>query len=187
MPEPKRLDLPRIKERDEEALRGLFDLLLPRLLRQARVYSRAFPLGGLDIDDLAQSALLKIYTHLDKAPLDDEARFLAWCNVIAKHLVLDSVKTLRRRALECDYYDTVAEVQRSAAAATPEPTEVRLLETLLKNLSQEDRELVLVRSSGKTLAEIAKASGVSRATLYRRYRSIVDGLRERLKSELQRK
>jgi RNA polymerase sigma factor (sigma-70 family) len=162
MPESKRVNLPRIKDRDEEALRGLFDFLLPPLSRQVCLYARELPLIDLNVDNLVHDALLKIYVHLDKAPLDDESRFLAWCNVITKNVLLDSARTLRRRDLECYYYDeAAAEILEPEAPEIPEPAAVRLLENLLNNLSQEDRDLILLRSAGKTLAEIAEARGVA--------------------------
>lgn len=181
MPESKRLNLQQIKDRNEEALRDLFNLLLPLLSRRARVYSSELRLSGLDVDDLVQDALLKIYAHLDKAPLDDESRFLAWCNVIARNVLLDSARKFRRRDLECDYYDAV--VEESAAVEMSDPGVANLLKSLLDNLSQEDREVILLRAAGKPLAEIAEARGLSRATIYRRYRSIVDVLRERLEAD----
>src|SRR5262245_60528436 len=192
MAEPQELNLQQIKDRDEGALHELFEYLFPRLKRLSYLYARRYGRNVLDADDLAHEALLKIYTHLDKAPLEEISHFLAWCDVVMRNLILDNVRRMRRRDLECEHFES------EASFRTPEMSTANfegldairtreILEVFLNNLSQEDRELDEFRLNGITLTDVANERGQTRDQIYRRYNHVINKLRRQLQSELDTK
>jgi RNA polymerase sigma factor (sigma-70 family) len=179
MPEQLALNFQKIKDRDEAALRELFELLLPRLRYISRRYSG--PRGYPDADELAQEALLKIYSHLDKAPMDDTQRFMSWCMVVARNVAVDYARKSQREEIQCERFDA----EPRAAEMLTERTQL-LLSEALSGLSQADRELLECRLKGTAMSEIAEMQNQSRASVYRRYSRILNELRKQLELETER-
>jgi RNA polymerase sigma factor (sigma-70 family) len=165
------LNLQKIKERDEEALRQLFELLLPRL----RSISRSYP----DADELVQEALFRIYSHLDKAPMDDSPpRFMSWCMAIVRNVARDYARKLRREESQCERFDAEPRVADLLTGRTHS-----ILEKALSQLSKSDRELLESRLSGTPMSAIAELQHESSAVVYRRYTRILSELRKQFQLE----
>jgi RNA polymerase sigma factor (sigma-70 family) len=175
MPE---LDVQKIKERDEQALRQLFDELHPRLALLAHRYGMTTP----DVEDVLQAALVKIFTNLDKAPATDSQKFRTWCYVVMRNVMFDNFRRLRMREMREMEHERF---EASLSEIQPETLRVQdQLKSEIEKLPENDRNLLMLRMDGNSLAEIAEKTGKSKAHIARQYNRVVKQLRERLEPYL---
>ncbi len=137
---------------DARAMEELVAQLSPRLMR----FFSGPPLTRADAEDLLQECWLRIHhsrhTYLPSEPL------LPWIFAIARHTRLDDFRRRQRRGRR---EVLVAEVPERAApsAATAGPPDVM---RLLGELPESQREvLLLMKVSGMSLEEVARATGAS--------------------------
>jgi RNA polymerase sigma-70 factor (ECF subfamily) len=145
----------RYQQADAAAVEELVTRLSPRLLRFL-----AWPrLNQGGAEDLLQDCWLRI--HRARHTYRPSEPVLPWIFAIARHTRLDGYRKRRRRELR---ETLVAEVPESAVRATQAATQattldddlLRMIETLPR--SQQD-VLVMLKVSGMTLEEVARATG----------------------------
>jgi RNA polymerase sigma factor (sigma-70 family) len=187
MPEDEiQLDIEGLRSRDENALRDLFDHLLPFLRQRAEWEVRRFGGHAMDADDLAHQALMKVYENLDRFIGDDSTpdqdvlrRLRSISFTILRNMAMDTYRrNSRRYQMECEHFDLERPQVDPVQLGITEIETAELLKEILSELSEEDRKLVELRFiEGRTLAEIAESQSVTKSTLYQRYRRIMEKLR----------
>lgn len=133
-----------------------------------------------ECDELVQTTILRIYEHLDKAPLDDERSFLRWCVIIQRNIYVDSLRRKRRVELERGFYE---EEQARQPESAQGDRIFQALSALMDKISYADREVLYALSQDKTISEIAAEKGLSKSTLHRRVQSIMKQLQEGLAAD----
>ena len=170
------LDLQQLKDGDETALRQFFDELYPLLLRATQI-----GLGRYETEDVVHEAIFKIYKNIDKAPTESKERLFGWCKHVALNVARDFYRKSRRRRIECRNFE-----EESPINVDPTLTEqyAGLLDRFLKELSEDEQNLVQHRLAGMSMVDIARELDVSERDAYMRYHFAIQKLRERLSSDL---
>jgi len=169
------LNIEKIKSGDKEELQGLFEILLPRIRYLVRRSSRSAP--DIDVEDLVQEVILRIYSNLHKFDSTRGHPFLAWCNGVAKNVIYEYWRRERLMIigpLDIDEVDAenLPESQRQQESIDL----TRILEEAIKTLSPDQRKMVQLRFEGKMIGEIAEELGITRATAHRRYLKALETL-----------
>jgi RNA polymerase sigma-70 factor (ECF subfamily) len=171
-----KLDIEKLKAGDQEELKQLFDWLVPQLHSVVRRYA-----GRVDADDIAQEAILKIYTNLVKFKGGDPAHFLRWCQAIARNISIDRMRMCRAKEEPMALYELPSEDHFASAHAEEMGKEVR---HALSKLTAEEQILIELRYlENLSYSEIANRLEVSPATLRSRLYRAIQKLREILKAE----
>jgi RNA polymerase sigma-70 factor (ECF subfamily) len=151
---PTRADLAR-----DEALRW-FDLLRDPL-RRYLLCTGAIP---ADADEAVQESFLRLYQHLGKS--GDLANVRAWVFQVARNYVRDERKSARfRRTVPLD--DAMQREGRfTDPGGNPEhralrDERARRLQAAMEKLPQQQKECMLLRSSGLLYREIADVLGIN--------------------------
>lgn len=185
-----KLDIDGLRKRDEAALRGLFDFLLPALRNRAEWDVRRIGGHAVDAEDLAHQAILKIYENLDRFLGDDtgasdeerQKRLLMISIRVMRNLALDHARRYSRRlGNECRNFDLESLYSTEDKFGLGQPELLETFKELLDTLSDRDRQLLTARLAGQTMAEIAQSQGLTMSTVYRQYQRIMSHLREQLK------
>lgn len=147
-----------IQKKDMNALEQLY------ITMKASVYGLAYVYTGShsDADDIVQNTFLHIWNRADKYK---EKSPRSWIMTIARNLSIDYIRASKRftelnddiRAE--DEYETIADSD--------------FLHTLLKNLDESEREIVLLYSHGLSHAEIAKVVSRPYATVRWKYSNAI--------------
>lgn len=146
----------------EEALRW-FD----RLREPLRRYLMCTGASAADADDAVQESFLRLYQHLVKN--GDRTNLWGWMFQVARNYLRDEKKSARQRR-------TVAldDVTRERGPADPQGSpehcalgeeRTRRLRTAIGKLPEQQRECMLLRSSGLRYREIAKVLGIQTASV----------------------
>ncbi|MEM9193742.1 MAG: RNA polymerase sigma factor [Myxococcota bacterium] len=169
--------VPRVLAGEERAVRELFLLLTPSLLRVARgVLGRDHP----DVEDVVQDALVRVLRALPSFRGEGGIRHFA-CR-IAVRATSDFVRRRRNQPF--------LSLDSEALEATPVPdaAEARrrklLMELLLQEISENQAETLIMRAVlGYSIEEIAEATGAPMNTVRSRLRLSKDAIRRRVESD----
>jgi RNA polymerase sigma-70 factor, ECF subfamily len=137
---------------DLAAARSLIELISPDLYR----YLTAQSVGRGDADDLLQEVWLRIHrvrhTYQPGRPL------LPWVYAIARRVRVDHYRRAVRTSVREQHWEEARESSRSAA----ESAHVNELQELLAPLSESEREVLeMMKLSGMSLEEVARATSCS--------------------------
>ena len=115
-----------------------------------------------DVEDLVQETLLAV--HNQRHTYDPALPVTAWVNAIARYKLVDF---LRRRAGREALNEPIEDDDEFVAASDDEPREARRdLDKLLAQLPDRHRlPIVLVKIEGRSVAETAKATGMSESAV----------------------
>lgn len=162
-------NLERIKAGDEDALRQLFEILLPRI----RLMARAHSVGTEEVEDIVQETLIKIYSNLHKFAGDPD-HFLAWCRVISRNVALDTRR--KHRFTNEVNLDDVGEEELPTFVPKATIDSRSVLEEAIQLLPEQQKLIVLGTIEGRSLSEIAEELSIHPATAARRYHSALKTL-----------
>jgi RNA polymerase sigma-70 factor, ECF subfamily len=155
--------LARVRQRDEDAARLLFQHLYPLVIKLVRSH---LPRRTSE-EDLAQTVYMKIFAKLDQ--FSGTVPFEHWVSRIAVNTCLNQLQAERIRP-ELRWADLTEDEQRvldalpSATAPLEDPCERTasrdLVNRLLDKLNPEDRLVInLIHLEGRSIEEIRKATG----------------------------
>ena len=115
-----------------------------------------------DVEDLVQETLLAV--HNQRHTYDPALPVTAWVNAIARYKLVDF---LRRRAGREALNDPIEDDDEFVAASDEEPRAARRdLDKLLAQLPDRHRlPIVFVKIEGRSVAETAKATGMSESAV----------------------
>jgi RNA polymerase sigma-70 factor (ECF subfamily) len=143
----------------DEALRWFDELSVP--LRRYLLCSGASP---ADADDAVQETFLRLYHHLAKDA--DRTNLSGWVFQVARNYLRDERKSARRkRTVQLD--DAMvrkggpADSRGSPEHCAFDEERSRLLRAAIKVLPEQQRECILLRSSGLRYREIAAILGIN--------------------------
>jgi RNA polymerase sigma-70 factor (ECF subfamily) len=160
--------LQRAREGSPDALNLLYERCAGRLLGYIRLRLGRELRARVESRDILQAALLKSVKHLDGFRGQDPKAFQAWLARIAEHEIRDRAdhqQRLRRdaaREVPLDDEAPVPAVTRSALSRILLDERARRLEQALETLSQEHRDVILMRRFEElSFAEIGTRLGRS--------------------------
>ncbi len=137
--------------------------------RALLLYARQWPAGD---EDLVQDAFVKL---AQQSPPPDQV--LPWLYRVVRNGALASGRAEARRRTRENRVST----SEAWFAAVEDPIDARQATSLLAELPQEQREVVVARIwGGLTFEEVAGLAGCSLPTAHRRYQAGLAALRERL-------
>jgi RNA polymerase sigma-70 factor (ECF subfamily) len=150
-------------QRRDEALRCFDDLRSP--LRRYLLCSGASP---ADADDALQETFLRLYRHLEKS--GDRSNLYAWVFQVARNYLRDERKSARRQRTVPLDDSTERETQFADPARNPEhcalgEERTRRLRAAIEKLPPQQRECMLLRSSGLRYREIAEILGINTSSV----------------------
>jgi RNA polymerase sigma-70 factor (ECF subfamily) len=164
------LKKPLVADNSRDEVLGWFDELRDPLRR----YLMCAGASPADADDAVQESFLRLYHHLEKN--GDRANLCGWVFQVARNYLRDERKSARRqRTIQLD--DSLA---REGGPADPQSSpehhalgeeRTRRLRAAIEKLPGQQRECMLLRSSGLRYCEIARVLGMnvsSVGTLVRR-------------------
>lgn len=155
-----------------------FEVLYNRYRRQLFSYlNRVIPGRSALVDDLYQQTWLKIIKSLPT--YREEQKFLSWAFRIAHNLAVDSFRREARRE-EVEIDERIPDNADPPWGRMERETLKQLLEEAMQELSDEQREVVLLRQQGVAFKEIARIQHVSINTVLGRMHYAVRKLRRRL-------
>lgn len=158
------LSVEKIKAGDENELRQLFEVLLPRIRLWAS-QDNAYHGADLSVDDVVQDVIYKIYSNLHKLTPDnvpDSEALMKWCRVLTSNVIFSTLRHQRsKREVNIDDVD-----ERKLPAV--EIDFERVLEEAILLLPKDEKDILLRWVEGKSPQEISRELGISLATTYRR-------------------
>jgi len=146
-----------------------FELIVRQFERPLRVWLATQAPPAIDVDDIAQRALIAAFSQIDE--YQQGSNFSAWLFTIARYQLKSELTRLRRIA---DYHTRFApellqrELERRSNDSAPELQQMRLtqLRSCVQSLNeQESRFLVWRYSDSLPLDQIASQSGRSVAAV----------------------
>jgi RNA polymerase sigma-70 factor, ECF subfamily len=188
------------RARNELALQ-IYCELQPVLRRYLR---RAWPRPlladpAMDVEDIVQETLIRVFSYLDKARMSDIQNVRAWIYAVARNVITDYARrsAAKKRGtggrLELSTDD---EVQSRELSSTIDPKatdplrkasegeESQMLLQAVETLPSCDRAIIELRLfSNRTFSEIAEQLGISPATLRQRCHRAIYRLKEIFESQ----
>lgn len=147
----------------DEVLRWFDELRDP--LRRYLMCAGASP---ADADDAVQETFLQLHRHLEKS--GDRPNLRGWVFQVARNYLRDERKSARhQRTVQLD--DAIvrsggpADPQRSPEHRALDEERTRRLRTAIEKLPEEQRECMLLRSSGLRYREIAEVLGINTSSV----------------------
>lgn len=147
----------------DEALRWFDELRDP--LRRYLMCAGASP---VDADDAVQESFLRLYQHLKKG--GDRSNLCGWVFRVARNYLRDERKSARhQRTVQLD--DAMArdggpaDPQGSPEHCALDEERTRRLRGAIDKLPEQQRECILLRSSGLRYREIAEVLGISTSSV----------------------
>jgi len=146
-------------QRRDEALRCFDELCDP--LRRYLMCAGASP---ADADDAVQETFLRLYRHLEKS--GDLSNLCGWVFQVARNYLRDERKSARRqRSVPLD-----EALDRQGSLDNPElaalgKERARRLRAAIEKLPLQQRECMLLRSSGLRYREIAEILGINTSSV----------------------
>lgn len=132
-----------------------------------------------DVEDLVQETLLAV--HRQRHTYDPAQPLTAWVHGIARYKLVDHLRARARREALNDPLDE--EMQLFARSDTDASEARRDLEQMLQCLPERQRRLlVLVKLAGASVAEAARATGLSEASVKVGVHRSLKALAERFRS-----
>lgn len=136
-----------------------------------------------DHDDLMQQVMFQIFVTLPKAQtkFDNEEDFDKWVRRIARNLAIDGWRRSNRESARRDERPS-EEFENLASKSSSRADEIS--EELLAGLSEEDREMVILKFvEGRNTREIAEILGTNHTRVARHLLKALDSLRTLLDSD----
>jgi RNA polymerase sigma-70 factor (ECF subfamily) len=163
----------RAQDGDSQALQALFGRYYERVRRMVRLRLGAALRHRLDSGDILQETFLEALRTFDRFEMRDPGSFINWLARLAENRIRDAAdyhRALKRaagREVPLSPGDQSTEVDLGLKAGGLLPSEsaddaeqVRRLETALERLSDEDRELILLRNyAGAAWETVAQLTG----------------------------
>jgi RNA polymerase sigma-70 factor (ECF subfamily) len=154
--------LRRVRQRDEEAARKLFDHLHPLVIKVVRSHLPR----RMSEEDLIQTVFMKVFVNLDqysgRAPLEHWVSRIA-VNTCLKALRAEKARPELRRADLSEEQDTVLDWLATTSEDLRPDRDLaarELVEKMLEQLKPLDRLVVsLIHLEGKTLEEVRQVTG----------------------------
>jgi RNA polymerase sigma-70 factor, ECF subfamily len=146
-------------DRTRETLRRFDELRDP-----LRRYLMCAGASAADADDAVQETFLRLYRQLEKN--GELANLSGWLFQVARNYLRDERKSARRqRTVPLD-----GAMDREAAGSSPEHSALsdertERLRTAIEKLPRQQRECMLLRSSGLRYREIAEILGISTSSI----------------------
>lgn len=154
-----------IADNDMRALHRLYDAI------HTNVYAFAYSLlrNRQDAEDVLQETFVRIYTHA--GTYRPQGKPLAWIFTITRHLAQDKRREqVHLQPLELLPPDDIHQVERAEHRI--------LLHALLNNLSEEDRQIVVLHTAiGMKYREIAEVMDLPLNTVLSRYHRAIKTLK----------
>jgi len=155
-----------------------FEVLYNRYRRQLFSYlNRVLPGRAALVDDLYQQTWLKVIQSLPT--YREEQKFLSWAFRIAHNLAVDNFRREARHE-EVEIDERVPDDADPPWKRMERETLGQLLEQAMQELSDEQREVMLLRQQGVAFKEIANIQQVSINTVLGRMHYAVRKLRRHL-------
>jgi RNA polymerase sigma-70 factor (ECF subfamily) len=148
-----------VDQRSDEALRCFDELRDP--LRRYLLCAGASP---ADADDAVQETFLRLYRHLEKG--GGPVNLYGWVFQVARNYLRDELKSARRqRSVPLE-----EALNRQGSLGNPEHSAMsdertRRLRAAIEKLPRQQRECMLLRSSGLRYREIAELLGINTSSV----------------------
>ncbi len=191
-------EAPLLSDRTDAELVGLacenrsdaFDVIAMRYLGVMHAVALARLCEREAAEDLVQEVLIHAYLNLGR--LEEPEKVGPWLTSIARNTALNWLKAGRRRSAVLnlvpldDVGDTLADPEQKGARVEMQEKEARTwLEKAIDSLEPDERELVLLYYSEElSKAEIARQTGLHRATVGRRLDRAFSSMRSELEPVL---
>ena len=170
--------LQRFQTGDNDALNDLYSRYLNRVLAAVRARLGAELRGKLESCDILQDALLASLKNVQSFNQTGEGAFVNWLAKVVENRVRDNLDYFRAKRRDhrlekplpgarSDEFAAPPDLPERKCAATPSQAlvlseDLARLEMAMDQLSEESRELIVaVKIEGRSLQEIAQASGKS--------------------------
>lgn len=140
--------------------------LQPRLVGWIERHSRP----PIDAEEIASETILRGLREFGSCPCWSRDRVLAWCRTTARHLVVDEVRRIRRRALVAG----TALLQEAVTAPPAVGNEFarRVVVELKEGAGATERRVIELPLGGASNAELARELGVTLRTIERYRQSL---------------
>ncbi len=116
---------------------------------------RLYPLNRDDLDDIVEETMLVIWRRLDDVPVGSER---PWMIGVARNVLRNAKRSRRRRQSA----ESSTRARGSSASAEDHVTANDELRRALENLSETDREMILLKAwDGLSDADISHVMGIS--------------------------
>jgi len=141
---------------------GLKEQLI-EALPQLKNFAWSKTLSESDADDLVQKTCVKILSrqHL----FDPEKPLVPWAITILRNLFLDEIRAKERRGENAPQEDSSLINDVSAERKIEDNLELENINRLIHQLPDEQREVLVLFSSGNKYDEIAELLGIPRGTV----------------------
>jgi len=145
--------------------------------------ARRFVPSGIDAEDIAQEALLALFSRVDRLTPDfweDESRARAYIVTMVRRMAIDRIRReTKKRSVSLD----VAGAIRSAELLDTPGLEADL-RSALSALNKDDAALVQYRLAGRSISETADSLGISLPAARAKMQRALSTLRSTLEGEL---
>ena len=156
-------------EGDRDALRSLYQATSPAIY----LYALSIVQNPYDAEDVLQDCFLKVRTGGYRS----QGKPMGWLITVARNLCLLRLEQ-RKRTCSMPEGDLFAN-------ADPDPEQRLLLESCLRCLNEEERQIVILHAvAGFKHREIAAHMGLKLNTVLTKYRRAIQTLNEKLRKEL---
>jgi RNA polymerase sporulation-specific sigma factor len=173
---------------DELHAIGEMDLFLAKAIKHCKIKLRSVRLAGMDIDDVAQEAVIKVYKSLEK--YDSKTSKLT---TYVDHVIDNMIRDCLRKAgslknlmvtnadelvlnpdTETDFMAGIETIglQHGIKDMGYENTEDFIDVTEHMNLTAQEKKVFILRMEGYEFAEIAKSMGVTKSRLSQVWSSV---------------
>jgi len=151
----------RISGGETEALELLYREMKDCVFGLALVYTKSYA----DADDVVHDTFLAVWKNADTYT---EVNPKSWIMTIARNF---SLKCIKRKNEICEYDENILSDDFSDKLAN-----VDMINKMLENLGEKEREIVMLYSHGFSHSEIAKITGSTYATVRWKYRNAIKKL-----------
>lgn len=155
---------------------GVFDSVYALCFKKVYAYFAA-AFGTQLAEDLAQQVFVKLWRYLSKEDAVEPDNWQAWIFRLAVNEKNDFLRKKQRTAPTSEYNDALENMQFDRRDADEEAIAVR---QAFARLTQEERELLTLKSIGFTSAEIGSLWGTSDSTIRSRLAAAKKQFREKL-------
>lgn len=152
--------LRRAQRGDRRALDELFGRLWPLLTRWARGRLPRFARGSLETSDLVQEAFANAFRRLDRVEPRRRKALQLYLQEAIRNRIRDEVRRVGRRGLPGELTESLASPNQSPFEEARRAEEFRRYRDALRQLPEDDQELVVARLElGYSYEQAALATG----------------------------
>lgn len=163
-----------------ESFAELYEYYLPKVFRYI-----SYQVGDVDLaEDLTSAVFEKALTRLDSYR-SNKASFSIWLLTIARNAVIDHYRVKSRKITVStkETFEVVSE-EMSPEEEVIRREELQRLDTFLRNLSQQEREIISLKFGAElTNRQIAKIAGLSESNVGTILYRAICKLRDKFKEE----